>query len=212
VLPCCYHPTTPACAQVMTKPSAPKQPSPKRASRHKPAHAITPTQAEFLMELRNYQLDHDQQGATGRDLANRERSLGMVRKLAMALSKADPSYIVSQISSHKGTDSGGKRKTVSLTRYRLTEQNFVRWPRTAVFLLQCRGFRRDENGNITKEKFAEHLKVNHGFTDAEFNEDWNFVLARNYIHEYESGFSTGLRIDAELQWLELLARAHKAKS
>jgi hypothetical protein len=136
----------------------------------------------------------------------------MVRKLAMALSKADPPYVASQISSTKGTDSKRKQKTASFTRYYLTEQNFDRWPRTAILLLECRAFPRDENGNISAKEFAEHLKANHGFSDTQFKEDWDYVLAREYIHAYESGVSVGIRIDAELQWLEILARAHRAKS
>jgi hypothetical protein len=173
--------------------------------------SITPTQAEFLMDVRKYQLTHNQQGASANDLATEERSLAMVRKLAMTLSKSDRPYVESQTSSFKRTDSGGKQRTVSLTRYRLTEKNFVRWPRTAVFLLQSRGFGRDENGTIGVREFADHLRMNHGFTDAQFEEDWDYVLPREYIHEYGSRFSTGLRIDTELEWLELLARAHKAK-
>lgn len=164
------------------------------------------------MDLRRYQLANNQQGAMGTELVTSERSLAMVRKLAMALSKADPPYVESQIFPSKRTGAEDRRKTVNFTRYRLTEKNFVRWPRTGVFLLECRNFARDENGTIGILEFADHLKINHGFTDMEFKEDWEYVLPREYIHLYGARFSTGRRIDAELQWLDLLARARGAKT
>jgi hypothetical protein len=72
--------------------------------------------------------------------------------------------------------------------------------------LQCKTFRRDENATIGIQEFREYLKTSHRFTDALFKEDWDFVLPQEYIHKYGARFSTGRRIDAELQWLELLAR------
>jgi hypothetical protein len=164
------------------------------------------------MDLRRYQQENDQRGATGSELVNEERSLPMVRKLAMGLSRAECPYVGSQNSPTKKTDAVGNHRTVSFTRYYLTEKKFVKWPRTAVFLMECRSFRRDENGTIAKQEFADWLKVKHGFNDVEFKEDWRYVLPRGYIHEYGSKFSTGRRIEAEREWLELLAREHKAKS
>jgi hypothetical protein len=194
----------------MTKHHEARNPSRKGSSSAKSRHNITPTQAEFLMDVRKHQIRH-REGPTGKDLSNVERSLVMVRKLAMALSKADPAYLVSQTSSGR-TKSGKQKRTATFTRYYLTEQEFVRWPRTARFLLECRSFPRDENANVSKEQFAEHLKSEHGFTNEKFQEDWDYVLERKYITVYPSGFSPSLRIEAELQWLELLAREHQPQA
>jgi hypothetical protein len=79
-----------------------------------------------------------------------------------------------------------------------------------VFLLECRGFPRDENTTIGIKEIAGRLKEKHGFSDAEFKEDWDYIVERKYIHKYRARFSTDLRIDAELEWLVLLAREYKA--
>lgn len=131
----------------------------------------------------------------------------MVRKLASDLSKLG---LLESLSSSARRSSGNKkRQTVSATRYHLAEGTFVNWPRTAVFLLECRKFKRDENGNVSREGFADHLRTSYGFTDEAFEEDWGYLLERNYINSYPSGFSAAIRIEAELQWLQLLAREHQ---
>jgi hypothetical protein len=173
--------------------------------------AITPTQAEFMMDIRKHQI-RAREGPTGEDLVNEERSIAMVRKLAMMLSRCDPPFVESQSSSARSEISKPKQRTVTVTRYYLTEQSFVRWPRTARLLLECKRFPCDVNGNVSKGHFAAHLKGKYGFTQKKIEEDLAYTIERDYITQYPSGLSPGLRIEAELQWLELLAREHQPKN
>jgi hypothetical protein len=193
----------------MTKRAQHKSVPKKRGPRRKATHAITPTQAEFMMALWKFQHSHNHRGATGEELKNPERSLDMVRKMAMILSKADPPYIVLQTCSESRGVEKGKRKIVSFTRYFLTENVFVKWPRDGIFLLEARRFEHDQNGTKSIAAFREHLKANHNFTDAMFEEDWPYVVEREYLHVYGDRFVHGLRLDNELEWLELMAIEHK---
>ena len=63
-------------------------------------------------------------------------------------------------------------------------------------------------GTSLSERSQNISRQTTGSLTLAFAEDWEYVLKLGYVHRYGSGVSPGRRIDAEEQWLELLAREY----
>jgi hypothetical protein len=203
----------------------------KTQDRRPNARALSQGEITVLYHLWKHERQHSSRGCLVSELAAAFDNAGggpslqataLARKYANCLANRHPPYIKSEYAPalpplhSRSLSETEKRKTP--VRYRTIPDFFIRWPRTAVFVLRLFVSELDINGNVKKLDFYNSMRQEFGFTDADLQSDLEYtVLAPepgyprpqpNYIREYRHDQAIQLmdRIHLEMGYLLLIAR------